>query len=100
MIACPCGGAGCNRDARVWFSSSREAAEEPSSAGNTSEVIPSTWNTGDGTEVRPGLTGDQKVTYGSPVDAVFRALADPTRRRLLDALFKKDGQALSTLEAR
>ncbi len=34
------------------------------------------------------------------MDAVFRALADPTRRRLLDALFKKDGQTLSALEAR
>jgi len=34
------------------------------------------------------------------VDAVFRALADPTRRRLLDALFKRDGQTLSALEQR
>jgi uncharacterized protein YndB with AHSA1/START domain len=34
------------------------------------------------------------------MDAVFRALADPTRRRLLDALFKKDGQTLSALHAR
>ncbi|HEX6737672.1 MAG TPA: metalloregulator ArsR/SmtB family transcription factor [Vicinamibacteria bacterium] len=34
------------------------------------------------------------------MDAVFKALADPTRRRLLDALFKKDGQTLSALEAR
>lgn len=34
------------------------------------------------------------------MDAVFRALGDPTRRRLLDALFKKDGQTLSALEAR
>ena len=33
------------------------------------------------------------------MDAVFRALADPTRRRLLDELFKKDGQTLSALEA-
>jgi DNA-binding transcriptional ArsR family regulator len=32
------------------------------------------------------------------MDAVFRALADPTRRRLLDALFKKDGQTLNALE--
>src|SRR5450631_1043059 len=32
------------------------------------------------------------------MDAVFRALADPTRRSLLDALFKKDGQSLRTLE--
>jgi uncharacterized protein YndB with AHSA1/START domain/DNA-binding transcriptional ArsR family regulator len=34
------------------------------------------------------------------MDAVFRALADPTRRGLLDELFKQDGQTLSTLEAR
>src|SRR6266550_4080141 len=34
------------------------------------------------------------------VDKVFRALADPTRRRLLDALFKEDGQTLSALERR
>jgi len=47
-----------------------------------------------------GLTGDQMVTYHRPMDAVFRALGDPTRRRLLDALFKKDGQTLSALEAR
>ena len=34
------------------------------------------------------------------VDDVFRALADPTRRSLLDELFKKDGQTLSALERR
>jgi uncharacterized protein YndB with AHSA1/START domain/biotin operon repressor len=34
------------------------------------------------------------------VDAVFRALADPTRRALLDELFKEDGQTLSALEGR
>src|ERR1700719_882879 len=34
------------------------------------------------------------------MDAVFKALADPTRRRLLDQLFKKDGQTLSALERR
>jgi uncharacterized protein YndB with AHSA1/START domain len=32
------------------------------------------------------------------MDAVFKALADPTRRRLLDALFREDGQTLSALE--
>ena len=31
---------------------------------------------------------------------MFRALADPTRRSLLDELFREDGQTLSTLEAR
>ena len=34
------------------------------------------------------------------VDEVFRALADPTRRSLLDELFREDGQSLSALEAR
>ena len=31
---------------------------------------------------------------------MFKALADPTRRSLLDELFKEDGQTLSALEAR
>jgi uncharacterized protein YndB with AHSA1/START domain len=34
------------------------------------------------------------------MDAVFRALADPTRRSLLDELFAADGQTLSALESR
>ena len=34
------------------------------------------------------------------MDGVFRALADPTRRLLLDELFKKDGQTLGALERR
>ena len=34
------------------------------------------------------------------MDDVFRALADPTRRSLLDELFKQDGQTLSALERR
>jgi uncharacterized protein YndB with AHSA1/START domain len=34
------------------------------------------------------------------MDEVFKALADPTRRSLLDELFKEDGQALRTLEER
>ncbi|HKZ25694.1 MAG TPA: SRPBCC domain-containing protein [Acidimicrobiia bacterium] len=34
------------------------------------------------------------------MDAVFRALADPTRRSLLDELFGEDGQSLSALGAR
>jgi len=34
------------------------------------------------------------------MDDVFRALADPTRRSLLDELFKQDGQTLSALEGR
>ena len=34
------------------------------------------------------------------MDKVFRALADPTRRSLLDELFREDGQTLSALERR
>jgi uncharacterized protein YndB with AHSA1/START domain len=34
------------------------------------------------------------------VDEVFRALADPTRRSLLDELFRQDGQTLSELGER
>src|SRR3981189_307827 len=34
------------------------------------------------------------------MDAVFKALADPTRRSLLDELFKEDGQTLRMLEER
>lgn len=33
------------------------------------------------------------------MDAVFKALADPTRRDLLDELFREDGQTLHALEA-
>jgi uncharacterized protein YndB with AHSA1/START domain len=42
------------------------------------------------------------VTYmgGMDMDEVFRALADPTRRSLLDELFREDGQSLSMLEQR
>jgi DNA-binding transcriptional ArsR family regulator len=34
------------------------------------------------------------------MDEVFKALADPTRRSLLDELFREDGQTLSALEGR
>ena len=34
------------------------------------------------------------------MDDVFRALADPTRRSLLDELFGEDGQTLTALEER
>src|SRR5437763_9170369 len=34
------------------------------------------------------------------MDEVFKALADPTRRELLDELFRRDGQPLSALEER
>ena len=34
------------------------------------------------------------------MDEVFKALADPTRRELLDRLFKRDGRSLGALEER
>ena len=42
------------------------------------------------------------VTYTGGVDdedRVFRALADPTRRFLLDQLFQRDGRTLTELES-
>lgn len=47
------------------------------------------------------LTCDLLVTYSEPVsddDLVFKALADPTRRLLLDRLFDQDGRTLTDLE--
>jgi DNA-binding transcriptional ArsR family regulator len=50
-----------------------------------------------------GLTCDQMVTYAGPTvtddDRVFKALADPTRRFLLDRLFARDGRTLTELES-
>jgi DNA-binding transcriptional ArsR family regulator len=37
-------------------------------------------------------------TRSTDDDAVFKALADPTRRHLLDRLFTRDGQTLTELE--
>jgi DNA-binding transcriptional ArsR family regulator len=48
------------------------------------------------------LTGDHLVTYPGAVtddDRVFKALADPTRRFLLDRLFSRDGRTLTELES-
>ena len=48
------------------------------------------------------MTGDHLVTYLDPVtddDLVFKALADPTRRFLLDKLFVRDGRTLTELES-
>jgi DNA-binding transcriptional ArsR family regulator len=41
------------------------------------------------------------VTYSPSVDddPVFKALADPTRRHLLDRLFERDGRSLTELES-
>ena len=47
------------------------------------------------------LTGDHLVTYNAVVtdDLLFKALADPSRRTLLDALFQRDGRTLKELES-
>src|SRR5215468_5437156 len=48
------------------------------------------------------LTCDHLVTYLFAVeddDRVFKALADPTRRLLLDRLFERDGRTLTELES-
>ena len=48
------------------------------------------------------MTCDYLVTYSGHVtddDRVFKALADPTRRFLLDLLFARDGRTLTELES-
>lgn len=48
-----------------------------------------------------GLTCDYLVTYRGGMDdedLVFRALADPTRRALLDRLFEREALTLTELE--
>lgn len=37
------------------------------------------------------------ICFMAPDDLVFKALADPTRRHLLDALFEREGQTLTEL---
>jgi DNA-binding transcriptional ArsR family regulator len=45
------------------------------------------------------LTCNLLVAYKRAMEKVFRALADPSRRMLLDRLFAKGGQTLSALAA-
>ena len=49
------------------------------------------------------MTCDYMVTYRGFMteddDRMFRALADPTRRFLLDRLFERDGRTLTELES-
>ena len=50
----------------------------------------------------PPSPRDLTVTYPDAVDdddRVFKALADPTRRLLLDRLFERDGRTLTELES-
>src|SRR5436190_2025970 len=46
------------------------------------------------------MDGGSITADAGSMDQVFRALADPTRRGLLDELFREDGQTLSALEGR
>jgi uncharacterized protein YndB with AHSA1/START domain/DNA-binding transcriptional ArsR family regulator len=43
------------------------------------------------------LAADAAVPVGGPMDAVFKALADPSRRQLLDRLNARNGQSLREL---
>ena len=55
-----------------------------------------------GVDLRKPLTCDHLVTYlrrDDDDDRVFKALADPTRRFLLDLLFERDGRTLTELES-
>ena len=49
-------------------------------------------------QAKTQITGVRTVAV--PVGDTGRALADPTRRELLDGLFRADGQTLTALEAR
>ena len=52
---------------------------------------------------RYGLIGKSRLAYHRWVDEagdVFKALADPTRRRILDELAERDGQTLFEICAR
>ena len=45
------------------------------------------------------MSSDLAYNHGVSDDRVFRALADPTRRRLLDLLFEREGRTLGDLHA-
>jgi len=47
--------------------------------------------------VRLPLTCKYLLAYNSYMDTIFKALADPTRRSLLDRLYMKNGQTLGEL---
>jgi DNA-binding transcriptional ArsR family regulator len=49
---------------------------------------------------RRPLSGKQRLAYAARVGDVFKALADPTRRVLLDELLLRDGQTLFELCSR
>lgn len=49
------------------------------------------------TDLAVRLTGKYALAYAPPVVDVFKALADPTRRAILDELQDRDGQTLFEL---
>ena len=46
------------------------------------------------------MTGKSLLAYGAGVGDVFKALADPTRRKILDELTERSGQTLFELCSR
>ncbi|RED55758.1 ArsR family transcriptional regulator [Cohnella lupini] len=52
---------------------------------------------GDYKLLQPRLTCNQMVAYNTNMDKLFKALADGTRRQLLDLLFVHNGQSLGEL---
>src|SRR6476661_3165364 len=50
--------------------------------------------------LRQGDNRPERSPIVGAMDEVFKALSDPTRRGLLDELFREDGQTLGALEAR
>ena len=77
---------------------SRPVTSDPPAAVQNTGRAPSSGRPG--FSIPPPLTCNHIVTYCRGVDTVFKALADPTRRSLLDELFREDGQTLSALEGR
>ena len=47
--------------------------------------------------VQRDTTGERRSSFSADVDKVFKALADPGRRRLLDLLHRENGQTLTAL---
>ena len=45
------------------------------------------------------MTKQSRIVRSVDDDPVFKALADPTRRHLLDRLFERDGRTLTELES-
>ena len=52
------------------------------------------WIFGEGLPLGSGLIGKQFLAYAVGMGDVFKALADPTRRKILDELADRDGQTL------